>query len=74
MELSREPNRFGLEAWAANPQPKSQKLPCRIRATSHDRDFSQEDQKDRRPEMGGRASAGGRVLRGAPNGAANQTF
>jgi hypothetical protein len=28
-------------------QPKLQKLLWRIRATSHDRDFSQEDQKDR---------------------------
>jgi hypothetical protein len=33
---------------AANPQPKSQKLLWRLRATSGGRDFSQEDQKDRR--------------------------
>jgi hypothetical protein len=33
--------------------------------------FSQEDQKDRRREMGVRAAAGGLVLRCAPNGAAS---
>jgi hypothetical protein len=56
-------------------QPKLQKLLWRIRATSHDRDFSQEDQKDRRRDLGVRAAAGGLVLRCAPNGAANhQTF
>jgi hypothetical protein len=56
-------------------QPESQKLLGRLRATSHDRDFSQEDQKDRRREMGGRAAAASLVSRCAPNGAAShQTF
>jgi hypothetical protein len=36
--------------WAANPQPKSQKLLSRLQATSHDRDFSQGDR-----EIGSRA-------------------
>jgi hypothetical protein len=35
---------------AAKTQPQSQKLLGRIQATTHDRDFSQEDQKDRRRE------------------------
>jgi hypothetical protein len=39
-------------------RPKLQKLLWRIRATLHDRDFSQEDQKDRRRELGVRAAAG----------------
>jgi hypothetical protein len=39
--------------WAAKLQPESQKLLWRLRATSRDRDFSQEDQKDRRREIGG---------------------
>jgi hypothetical protein len=60
---------------AANPQLKSQKLSCRLSVAMCDRDFSQEDQKDRRREMGVGAAAGGPVLRCAPNGAAsNQTF
>jgi hypothetical protein len=56
---------------AANPQPESQKLLWRLRATSCDRDFSQEGQKDRRTELGVRAAAAGPVLRCAPNGAAS---
>jgi hypothetical protein len=64
---------------AAETQPKLQKLLWRIRVALRDRDFSQEDQKDRRREqkreIGGRAAAGGWVLRCAPHGAAsNQTF
>jgi hypothetical protein len=43
-----------------------QKLLWRILATSHEPDFSQEDQKDRRRDLGVRAAAGGRVLRCAP--------
>jgi hypothetical protein len=47
---------------AANLQPESQKLLLRARVTTPDRDFSQEDQKerrrDRRRAMGGRAAAG----------------
>jgi hypothetical protein len=59
---------------AAELQPSLQKLLWRIRATSRDRDFSQEDQKDRRREMGVRAAAAGLLVRCAPNGAAsNQT-
>jgi hypothetical protein len=47
---------------AANLQPESQKLLWRLRATSGDRDFSQEDQKDRRQRMGVRAAARGLLL------------
>jgi hypothetical protein len=36
---------------AANLQPESQKLLWRIQATSGDREFSQEGQKDRRREQ-----------------------
>jgi hypothetical protein len=46
---------------AANLQLSLQKLLLRRLATSSDRDFSQEDQKDRRREMGVRAAAGGQV-------------
>jgi hypothetical protein len=42
-------------------QPQLQKLLWRIQATSRDRDFSQEDQKDRRRELGVRAAAAGLV-------------
>jgi hypothetical protein len=44
---------------AAKTQPQLQKLLGRIQATSHDRDFSQEDQKGRRAskDLGFRAAA-----------------
>jgi hypothetical protein len=48
---------------AANLQPESQKLLWRLRATSLERDFSQEAQKDRRQEMGVRAAAADLALR-----------
>jgi hypothetical protein len=40
------------------PAAQSQKLLLRLRATSRDRDFSQEDQKVRRLRIGVRAAAG----------------
>jgi hypothetical protein len=56
-------------------RPQLQKLLWRTQATPPDRDFSQEDQKDRTREMGVRAAAASLDLRCAPNGAANhQTF
>jgi hypothetical protein len=51
---------------AAKLQPESQKLLWRSRATSRDREFSQEDQKDRRRKLGVRAAAAGLLLRCAP--------
>jgi hypothetical protein len=60
---------------AAKTQPKTQQLLWESRPPSTIEIFSQEDQKDRRREMGVRAAAGDLLLRCAPNGAAsNQTF
>jgi hypothetical protein len=57
-------------SWAAKLQPESQKLLWRTEVTPHDGDFSQEDQKDRRREMGVRAAAAeaGAPLRAAWRG------
>ena len=49
------------QSWAAKLRPESQNLLWRRRATSHDRDLSQEDQEDGRRELGVRAAAAGLV-------------
>jgi hypothetical protein len=60
---------------AANPQPKSQKLLWRLRATPRDRDFFTGRSEGHKRELGVRAAARDLLRPCAPTGAASiQTF